>query len=75
MQLHLRLLGLIIGLEEMWGDGGRVFWERRAGGAEEGVVVMFLWPSSDEKDLKLFVDLYSSVGWSSLVCQSDFFTM
>ncbi|KAM0950863.1 putative alpha/Beta hydrolase [Dioscorea sansibarensis] len=59
----------------MWGDGGRVFWERRAGGAEEGVVVMFLWPSSDEKDLKLFVDLYSSVGWSSLVCQSDFFTM
>ncbi|KAH7654617.1 alpha/beta-Hydrolases protein [Dioscorea alata] len=59
----------------MWGDGGRVFWERRAGGAEEGVVVMFLWPSSDEKDLKPFLDLYSSVGWSSLVCQSDFLTL
>ncbi|KAJ0975954.1 hypothetical protein J5N97_017919 [Dioscorea zingiberensis] len=59
----------------MWGDGGRVYWERRAGGAEEGVVVMFSWPSSDVKDLKPFVDLYSSLGWSTLVCQSDFFTL
>ncbi|PRQ27649.1 hypothetical protein RchiOBHm_Chr6g0307541 [Rosa chinensis] len=61
----------------MWGFGGRYYWgrkERRSDGTE-GIVVVFAWMSSEEKHLKSYVQLYSSLGWNSLVCHSQFLNM
>ncbi|KAE8679894.1 origin recognition complex subunit 2-like [Hibiscus syriacus] len=60
----------------MWGFGGRFHWgrkERRRNGG--GIVVAFAWMSSQEKHLKNYVQLYSSLGWDSLVCHSEFLNM
>uniref|UniRef100_A0A1J3IQ05 Transmembrane protein 53 n=1 Tax=Noccaea caerulescens TaxID=107243 RepID=A0A1J3IQ05_NOCCA len=60
--------------------GGKVYWGRKAdkeiddGGGSHGVVVIFVWSSIDENHLANFVDLYSSLGWNSLVCRADFLT-
>ncbi|KAG1366612.1 Transmembrane protein 53 [Cocos nucifera] len=62
----------------MWGDGGRFYWARRGRmGREnvEGVVVVFAWLSSEERHLKPYIDLYWSLGWSCLICHSDFLTL
>ncbi|XP_057973658.1 uncharacterized protein LOC131161715 [Malania oleifera] len=56
----------------MWGFGGRFYWGRKEGGKIEGIVVVFAWMSSQEKHLKNYVQLYSSLGWNSLVCHSQF---
>ncbi|KAJ0981501.1 hypothetical protein J5N97_009756 [Dioscorea zingiberensis] len=56
----------------MWGDGGRFYWGSRG---PEGVVVVFAWLSSQEKNLRPYVDLYSSLGWGSLICHVDFLTL
>ncbi|XP_068334057.1 uncharacterized protein [Pyrus communis] len=61
----------------MWGFGGRCYWgrkQRRSDGVE-GIVVLFAWMSSQERQLKSFVELYSSLGWNSLVCHSQFLNM
>ncbi|CAA2996134.1 uncharacterized protein LOC111397264 isoform X2 [Olea europaea var. sylvestris] len=56
----------------MWGFGGRHYWGRNERGKVEGIVVVFAWMSSQDKHLKNYVDLYSSLGWNSLVCHSQF---
>ncbi|KAJ8625133.1 hypothetical protein MRB53_033663 [Persea americana] len=38
----------------------------------EGIVVVFAWLSSQEKNLKPYVQLYASLGWNSIICHSDF---
>ncbi|KAM7280170.1 hypothetical protein ACFE04_007304 [Oxalis oulophora] len=62
----------------MWGFGGRYYWGRREsgnGGSREGIVVVFAWMSSQDKHLKNYIQLYSSLGWDSLVCHSQFLNM
>ncbi|XP_042439200.1 uncharacterized protein LOC122024611 [Zingiber officinale] len=62
----------------MWGEGGRFYWGRSEGeGRREakGIAVLFSWLSSQESDLKPFLDLYWSLGWSPLVCHVDFLTL
>ncbi|CAN0922278.1 hypothetical protein LINGRAHAP2_LOCUS32999 [Linum grandiflorum] len=55
--------------------GGRYYWGRRGGVKREGIVVVFAWMSSQDKHVKTYVDLYSSLGWDSLVCHSQFLNM
>ncbi|KAG1334642.1 hypothetical protein COCNU_03G007610 [Cocos nucifera] len=57
----------------MWGEGGRFYWGRKDG--TEGIVVVFAWLSSQERHLKPFIELYSSFGWSTLICHADFLTL
>ncbi|GAB4852115.1 hypothetical protein Ancab_016305 [Ancistrocladus abbreviatus] len=58
----------------MWGFGGRYYWGRKDRGKKiDGVVVIFAWMSSEDRHVKNYVDLYSSLGWNSLVCHSQFF--
>ncbi|XWS68014.1 hypothetical protein CRYUN_Cryun04dG0053900 [Craigia yunnanensis] len=53
--------------------GGSVYWGRKEESKEvKGIVVMFAWISIHEKHLKNYVDLYSSLGWNSLVSRADF---
>ncbi|XP_052203226.1 uncharacterized protein LOC127808693 isoform X2 [Diospyros lotus] len=61
----------------MWGSGGRFYWGRRepSVGKVEGIVVVFAWMSSQDRHLKNYVDLYSSLGWNSLVCHSQFLNL
>ncbi|GAV84639.1 DUF829 domain-containing protein [Cephalotus follicularis] len=61
----------------MWGFGGRHYWGRRerGHGEREGIVVVFAWMSSQERHLNNYVQLYSSLGWNSLVCHSQFLNM
>lgn len=60
------------------GGGGTFYWVRNeeettsSSSKIEGIVVIFAWGSLDECRLKNFVDLYSSIGWNSLVVLSDF---
>ncbi|XP_062099510.1 uncharacterized protein LOC133805367 [Humulus lupulus] len=60
----------------MWGFGGRYYWGRKEPCEKvEGIVVVFAWMSSHERHLKSYVQLYSSLGWNSLVCHSQFLNM
>ncbi|KAJ4966895.1 hypothetical protein NE237_018744 [Protea cynaroides] len=59
----------------MFGDGGNFYWGRNANGKIEGIVVVFAWISSQERNLKSYVQLYSSLGWNSLVCHSQFLNL
>ncbi|XP_075518834.1 uncharacterized protein LOC142552850 isoform X2 [Primulina tabacum] len=59
----------------MWGFGGRHYWGRKERGKVEGIVVVFAWMSSQDKHLKNYVDLYSYIGWNSLVCHSQFLNL
>ncbi|XP_022746437.1 uncharacterized protein LOC111296412 [Durio zibethinus] len=53
--------------------GGTVYWGRKEASKEvKGIVVMFAWVSIHEKHLNNYVDLYSSLGWNSLVSRADF---
>ncbi|KAL0369014.1 UNVERIFIED_CONTAM: hypothetical protein Scaly_1120300 [Sesamum calycinum] len=61
--------------ENMWGFGGKVYWGMKERGKREGIVVVFAWVPSDDKHLKNYVDLYSSLGWNSLVCHSQFLNL
>ncbi|CAL5377346.1 unnamed protein product [Camellia sinensis] len=57
------------------GGGGRFYWARNQSlytGKVKGIVVIFAWVSIQEIHLKNYVNLYSSLGWNSLVCLSDF---
>ncbi|GMP38247.1 hypothetical protein CsSME_00009573 [Camellia sinensis var. sinensis] len=57
------------------GGGGRFYWARNQSfytGRLKGIVVIFAWVSIQEIHLKNYVNLYSSLGWNSLVCLSDF---
>ncbi|KAK2992272.1 hypothetical protein RJ640_020265 [Escallonia rubra] len=56
----------------MWGFGGRYYWGRKERGKVEGIVVVFAWMSSQDRHLKSYVELYSTFGWNSLVCHSQF---
>ncbi|KAF9684295.1 hypothetical protein SADUNF_Sadunf04G0103100 [Salix dunnii] len=51
--------------------GGSVYWGRKEG-ESKGIVVIFAWSSVHEKHLKSYLDLYSSLGWNSLVSHADF---
>lgn len=60
----------------MWGFGGRYYWgNKERNGKGEGIVVVFAWMSSQERHLKNYIELYSSLGWNSLVCHSQFLNM
>ncbi|KAJ0011227.1 hypothetical protein Pint_34431 [Pistacia integerrima] len=48
-----------------------VFWSRRDP-AFRGIVVFFAWVSVHDNQLRSFVDLYSSLGWNSLVSHAHF---
>ncbi|GMI78784.1 hypothetical protein like AT2G15695 [Hibiscus trionum] len=53
--------------------GGSVYWGRKQDSKEvKGIAVMFAWISIHDKHLQNFVDLYSSLGWNSLVSRADF---
>ncbi|GFY90008.1 peptide methionine sulfoxide reductase [Actinidia rufa] len=53
--------------------GGRFYWARNQTTEKvRGIVAIFAWISIRESDLKNYVDLYSSLGWTSLVCIADF---
>ncbi|CAK9181253.1 unnamed protein product [Ilex paraguariensis] len=56
------------------GGGGRFYWVRKdeSSSKVKGIVVIFAWVSVQESHLKNYVNLYSSLGWNSLVCLSDF---
>ncbi|KAJ8772882.1 hypothetical protein K2173_028059 [Erythroxylum novogranatense] len=58
----------------MWGFGGRYYWGRK-GKKREGIVVIFAWMSSQERHVKSYVQLYSSLGWDSLICHSQFLNL
>ncbi|XP_071686290.1 uncharacterized protein [Rutidosis leptorrhynchoides] len=59
----------------MWGFGGRFYWGNNYNESSKGIVVVFAWMSSQDKHLKNYVDLYSSLGWSSLICHSQFLNL
>lgn len=60
----------------MWGFGGKFYWGRKeVVGKVDGIVVVFAWMSSEERHVKNYVDLYSSLGWNSLVCHSQFLNL
>lgn len=63
----------------MWGFGGRFYWGNKIrnsnSNSNQGIVVVFAWMSSQDKQLKNYVDLYSSLGWDSLICHSQFLNM
>uniref|UniRef100_A0A803NNI2 RNase H type-1 domain-containing protein n=1 Tax=Cannabis sativa TaxID=3483 RepID=A0A803NNI2_CANSA len=62
--------------KKMWGFGGRYYWGRKERCEKvEGIVVVFAWMSSHERHLKSYVHLYTSLGWNSLVCHSQFLNM
>nr|GFD52411.1 hypothetical protein [Tanacetum cinerariifolium] len=53
--------------------GGNLYWVKNDDGAKfEGIVVVFIWGLVKDFDVKDYVDLYSSIGWNSLVVVSDF---
>ncbi|KAA8545885.1 hypothetical protein F0562_020664 [Nyssa sinensis] len=53
--------------------GGRFYWVRNDSTEKvQGIVVIFAWVSIHESHLKNYVNLYSSLGWDSLVCLADF---
>ncbi|XP_021295796.1 uncharacterized protein LOC110425256 [Herrania umbratica] len=53
--------------------GGSVYWGRKEESKEvKGIVVIFAWVSIHDKHLQNYVDLYSSLGWNSLVSRADF---
>ncbi|CAN8270810.1 unnamed protein product [Cochlearia groenlandica] len=64
--------------------GGKVYWGKKTDkemvaaaateGGSNGVVVIFAWSSITDTHIASFVDLYSSLGWDSLVCRADFVT-
>ncbi|XP_047325704.1 uncharacterized protein LOC124929397 [Impatiens glandulifera] len=56
------------------GDGGNFYWVRNQQSPEnlKGIVVVFSWISVHETILRTYTDLYSSLGWISLVSHSDF---
>ncbi|XP_015615095.1 uncharacterized protein [Oryza sativa Japonica Group] len=58
----------------MW---GRQYWGggRRPSGGGGGVVVMFAWLSSQERQVRAYVELYAALGWACLVCHSEFLTL
>ncbi|KAJ8766619.1 hypothetical protein K2173_001139 [Erythroxylum novogranatense] len=59
------------------GGGSVVYWEGKDKVFElnqRGIVVLFGWVSIQEKQLKSFINLYSSFGWYSLVSHADFRT-
>ncbi|KAK1302440.1 hypothetical protein QJS10_CPB12g01630 [Acorus calamus] len=61
----------------MFGERNRVYWGWKEGGEEtgkavEGIVAVFAWMSSKDKNVVPYVKLYASFGWSSLVCHSEF---
>lgn len=74
--LHNKKITLIY-TENMWGIGGNYYWRKKNnnGGESEAIVVVFAWMSSEERNLKNHVDLYSSLLWDSLVCHSQFLNM
>ncbi|KAF3781109.1 hypothetical protein EJ110_NYTH37640 [Nymphaea thermarum] len=53
----------------MWSDG-RFYWGKKEIEAK-GIVVAFVWMSSQERNVRPYVQLYSSLGWNSLVCHSN----
>ncbi|KAF5745635.1 hypothetical protein HS088_TW07G01227 [Tripterygium wilfordii] len=60
----------------MFGGGGgggdsSVYWGRKESDCK-GIVVLCSWVSVQESHLRSYVDLYSSLGWNSLVSQADF---
>ncbi|XP_043709796.1 uncharacterized protein LOC122658760 [Telopea speciosissima] len=59
----------------MFGDGGTFYWGHEAHAQVEGIIVVFAWMSSQERQLKSFVELYSSLGWNSLICHSEFLNL
>lgn len=59
----------------MWGIGGNYYWRKRNNGESEAIVVIFAWMSSEERNLKNHVDLYSSLLCDSLICHSQFLNM
>ncbi|KAK3024508.1 hypothetical protein RJ639_043700 [Escallonia herrerae] len=57
------------------GGGGRFYWVRKdetATGKAIGIVAIFSWVSVQDSQLNDLVNLYSSLGWNSLVCVADF---
>ncbi|KAG0480097.1 hypothetical protein HPP92_010955 [Vanilla planifolia] len=58
----------------MW---GRFYWSRKEEGKEraKGIIVLFAWLSSQDDQLKPYVDLYGSRGWDCLICHVDFLTL
>ncbi|XP_065871172.1 uncharacterized protein [Euphorbia lathyris] len=57
----------------MFGGGGSVYWGRKSD-EFKGIALIFSWVSVPHNHLKSYVDLYSSLGWNSLVCHADFLT-
>ncbi|KAK8921180.1 hypothetical protein KSP39_PZI020391 [Platanthera zijinensis] len=54
----------------------KFYWARKEKGERrpDGIAVLFAWIFSQERQLKPYVDLYSSLGWDCLVCHADFLT-
>ncbi|GKV22499.1 hypothetical protein SLEP1_g32364 [Rubroshorea leprosula] len=53
--------------------GGSVYWGRKEdSGRIKGIVVIFAWVSIQDQHLSSHIDLYSSLGWNSLVARADF---
>ncbi|KAJ9560104.1 hypothetical protein OSB04_005264 [Centaurea solstitialis] len=67
----------------MWGFGGRFYWGKttqqqqqdRRRTPNKGIVVVFPWISNQDNQLNNYVDFYSSLGWDSLICHSQFLNL
>ncbi|KAJ7967445.1 Transmembrane protein 53 [Quillaja saponaria] len=67
----------MLGVEGVGGGavrGGNIYWGRRDATDSKGIAVIFSWVSIQERYLSNYVDLYSSLGWDSLVCSPHFLT-
>ncbi|KAG8364268.1 hypothetical protein BUALT_Bualt19G0110600 [Buddleja alternifolia] len=55
-------------------SGGRCYWVKNRGEEfkAKGIIVVFVWISVCESQLKDLIGLYASLGWNSLVCRSDY---
>ncbi|XP_057417852.1 uncharacterized protein LOC130712043 [Lotus japonicus] len=52
--------------------GGNIYWGRKHATDFRGIVVIFAWVSVPQTLLQDFVNLYSSLGWNSLVCYAHY---
>ena len=77
-EIHVfRLLGqshiiAMRGVEGCAVRGGNIYWGRKHDTDFKGIVVVFAWVSVPQNLLQEFVDLYSSLGWNSLVCYAHY---
>lgn len=60
------------GFFAMTSSRGRYYWAHGGEFKAKGIVAVFAWVSISEAQLNDCIGLYSSLGWNSLVCRSNY---